>query len=444
MMHRWIGLLFVVLLFSAVRAQNGYPPEVDVALADVNARMGTNYRLGNLVNWYWEERVFPDASMGCPARGVEYAQVETPGFAIFLTLGNQLFEYRAEVRSGTAIFCSMRPAPRVPTPSNVRPTRTPGNWEYIAARGTFNPYLAWSPAGAAVAVAGADGGESNSGVILLYNPDDLAIPPTQIPFNQPVTALDYGANAAGVYLVTGGAGGAISFLPVEPEGATSVAMQADTITGRVTVVSSSPDGSVIASANEAANAIQLWNATTGEPLRSIETSAAITALDFSATGTLLAAGLASGRLLLVDYGAGTIISEIGQSDEVTDAALTVVGFSPDASRLAVATGTRITVWDVTDPENLAMAQTITTDIPIRTLAFSPDGSRIAAAGGSLDAQSVVTSVIRLWDVASGENTATLRAHTGAVNSIAFSPDGTRLASVSYDATLRVWRFGPMN
>ena len=222
-----------------------------------------------------------------------------------------------------------------------------------------------------------------------------------------------------------------------------MAMKADARTCMVAAVCSRPDGSVIASANEATMLIQLWNATSAEPLRSIETSAAITSLDFSSTGTLLAAGMANGRLLLVDYGAGTITTEIGQSDEVTDAALTVVSFSPVASRLAVATGTRITVWDVADPENLVMAQTISTDIPIRTLAFSPDGSRIAAAGGSLDAQSVVTSVIRLWDLASGENTATLRAHTGAVNSIAFSPDGTRLASVSYDATLRVWRFGPM-
>src|SRR5262249_50434593 len=46
-------------------------------------------------------------------------------------------------------------------------------------------------------------------------------------------------------------------------------------------------------------------------------------------------------------------------------------------------------------------------------AFSPDGSQLAAG--------FYEGTIRLWDVASGRETAVLRGHTGPVHTVAFSP-----------------------
>ena len=64
------------------------------------------------------------------------------------------------------------------------------------------------------------------------------------------------------------------------------------------------------------------------------------------------------------------------------------------------------------------------------MAFSPDGKRIAS--GSDD------KLVKVWDVQTGQQTLSLKGHTGYVWSVAFSPDGKRIASASYDQTVKVW------
>ncbi len=67
--------------------------------------------------------------------------------------------------------------------------------------------------------------------------------------------------------------------------------------------------------------------------------------------------------------------------------------------------------------------------PVRNLAWSPDGKHFAAAGDS---------GIALWDHAEHSVVATLRGHTGAVQAVAFRPDGGVLVSAGRDERARVW------
>ena len=169
---------------------------------------------------------------------------------------------------------------------------------------------------------------------------------------------------------------------------------------------------------------------------SVPALAPVAALAYRPDGKLLAAGTHREALLL-DVATGDVVARLtGQLAQVT-----ALAFSADGRRLAVASGTPGSAGEVRlyalpgdgppgpQPERVLRGHA---DI-IYALAFRPDGQVLATAG--------YDRLIKLWDVAKGEELRALKDHSDTVYGLAFSPDGTLLASGSAARAVKVWDAG---
>ena len=197
----------------------------------------------------------------------------------------------------------------------------------------------------------------------------------------------------------------------------------------VTVVAFSPDGTKLASASgfHFLGTLKLWAVETGQNIDTFQAKGGSTdSVSFSPDGKVLAW---ADRLWDVDTGQ--------QLDTPLDKKLFEVVFSPDGKILA-GTGintverTRAGVIKFYEVETGRIINTLTatqqtnwneSSKRVSSIAFSPDG-RLLASGSADD------GTIRLWDVETGQNTATfpVKPETGSsMLCVAFSPGGAKLA-----------------
>ena len=107
-----------------------------------------------------------------------------------------------------------------------------------------------------------------------------------------------------------------------------------------------------------------------------------------------------------------------------------IAYSPDSTRLAVASSIGIWIYDAETGKELDLLTGHTSSV--YSVSFSPDGNTLAS--GSED------DTVRLWDANTGRHIRTLTGHTSSVYSVSFSPDGNTLASGGgwEDNTIRLW------
>ena len=250
---------------------------------------------------------------------------------------------------------------------------------------------------------------------------------------------------------------------------------------RITSFTVLPSGNMLA-AHSQDNNVKVWDA--GKPDAPIaeftETDQVrlIWNIAFAPTGDQLAVGSREGTIYLWNFIRKERLKPlIGHTEHIWS-----VCFSPDGKRLVSGSSDRIArLWDVESSEEIATlplgkpctlmeiafspcgnliagglfeelrlwnAETLTTlfEIPQPqrqnpyALAFSPCGKYLAS--GTWWEKGMEKMAIRLWEVASGENIATLWGHPTDIQSLAFSPDGTLLASGSFECTTLLWDMKP--
>ncbi len=259
-------------------------------------------------------------------------------------------------------------------------------------------------------------------------------------------------------------------------GAAITLLVADTLEARGTLaghagpvknIAVSRDGFLIASGSADTTA-RLWDLRRGGAYREFTGHAdAVEAVALSPDDTRLAAA-SRHTVTLWDITGGTAISHLrGHQDVVTSLA-----FLPDGRSLAAGSWDKsVKIWDISDERVLIslphegwvrhvslrgstlvsasrdgavwLWDTLTGQLVRRfaaheggadAAALSPDGTLLATAGRD--------HTVKFWDAASGQRLHTLRAQDRPVLALAWSPDGTRLATGSGDHTVRVWRVKP--
>jgi len=197
--------------------------------------------------------------------------------------------------------------------------------------------------------------------------------------------------------------------------------------GPVSSVAYSPNGVLIASANEGRSSVRVWDLRSGEMLDLGECGEQSPSIAFSpggkslacasaeSTGVLRVWNLQTGQMRVLRHPAG------GSSS---------ISFSPDGKLIAAADATRmnsaIRVWDL----ETGTARTIGTSRRLITsVAFSADGKSVAS--GSWD------ETLCLWDVQTGQ-ARVLGKNCSCICCLAFSPLGEKIAACSLDGRIRVW------
>jgi WD40 repeat protein len=218
----------------------------------------------------------------------------------------------------------------------------------------------------------------------------------------------------------------------------------------VTCIAFSRDGKTLVVGTDA-TVLRLYDVASGSLKREIrEFQQMVLTVAFSHDGALLCAGSGDGSLLLWEY-PKVLDAQKNQPSYWTQQDLTGsslhVAFSPDNRTIVRCAPDGIKLYDVQAPAGPGVVK------QPRRLIQPPQPSKDArkvlnnwytCAVFNKDGKVLYTggtdSIIRLWDVDTGQPIGTFKGHNDEIRALVFNASGNMLASASSDHTVRLWHF----
>ena len=109
-------------------------------------------------------------------------------------------------------------------------------------------------------------------------------------------------------------------------------------------------------------------------------------------------------------------------------AISDVAFTPDGTRLAIASRIGVWLYEAATGEETALEPA--TPFDVSAIAFTPDGKTLTTVSRN--------GTIRFWNTTNGDQRFPAVAHKRVGTVLAFSPDGTILTTVGLRNTIRLW------
>ena len=268
-------------------------------------------------------------------------------------------------------------------------------------------------------------------------------------FSHDGARLAVGTNV-GVWLYDVNTGNAKALFPAQPRRADNKAFKPsdpeEWSAGTVSYVKNlvfSPDDRILAVGESRNYVVQLWDVESGSELSMLpltgrhDQASAIAFSEDSKTlitpnyfGTITHWDVATGskRIYLKNYPRHIFqVIAIAQDGE------TFVSGDPKGGEIRLwnaVTGQQLAIFEAKTPfAGISQAEP-EPQKGVNALALSPDGKTVASAHDD--------NTLRLWDIASSIETATLKGHKERINTLAFSPDSTIVISGSADETIMLW------
>jgi WD40 repeat protein len=190
-----------------------------------------------------------------------------------------------------------------------------------------------------------------------------------------------------------------------------------------------PDGDILITPDTAGQVL-LWDASTGETLRTLQHTCKDGCLTnemaLNPAGTLLAVGTSEGEIHLWEIPGGKLLHVLSGHADV----LGSLAISPDGKLLvSAAADSTVRFWDLATAQQTKVIKL--GDLTVWRVLFTPTG-RVLVAGGS-DGQ------IHSWRFPSAEQLPSLNADLKSPKSIALSRDGKLLATTHEDDVAKVWQ-----